>query len=91
MALWGAGMGAQESVMRAAVARLVSRDRRGAGYGIFHAGYGLAWFAGSALMGLLYDVSRAGLVAFSMAAQLAAAPLFFRLSRDTMAGTGGQS
>jgi MFS family permease len=91
MALWGAGMGAQESVMRAAVARLVSRDRRGAGYGIFHAGYGLAWFAGSALMGLLYDVSRAGLVAFSMAAQLAAAPLFFRLSRDTIAGTGGQS
>lgn len=89
MALWGVGMGAQESVMRAAVARMVSRDRRGAAYGLFHAGYGLAWFAGSALLGLLYDVSLRGLVAFSVAAQLLAVPLFFLSKHDRMAGTGG--
>jgi len=89
MALWGAGMGAQESVMRAAVARMVSRDRRGAAYGFFNAGYGVAWFAGSALLGALYDFSLTGLVVFSVAAQLLSVPLFFLLRRDTIAGTGG--
>ncbi|MER3421002.1 MAG: MFS transporter, partial [Chloroflexota bacterium] len=44
-------------------------------YGLFNTGYGLAWFAGSALMGLLYDVSLGGLVAFCLAVQLAAVPL----------------
>ena len=76
MALWGVGMGAQESVMRAAVAKMVSADKRGAAYGFFNAGYGVAWFAGSALLGALYDVSLGGLVAFSVAAQVVSAPLF---------------
>lgn len=89
MALWGAGMGAQESVMRAAVARMVSRERRGAAYGFFNAGYGVAWFAGSALLGVLYDFSLPGLIAFSVAAQLLSAPLFLLARRDRMAGSGG--
>lgn len=89
MALWGLGMGAQESVMRAAVARMVSRDRRGAAYGVFHAGYGLAWFAGSAILGALYDLSLTGLILFSVAAQLLAVPLFFLSQHDRMARTGG--
>ncbi|MBI1899137.1 MAG: MFS transporter [Acidobacteria bacterium] len=75
MALWGMGMGAQESVMRAAVARTVSPDRRGAAYGFFNAGYGVAWFLGSALLGALYDVSVPALIAFSVVAQLASIPL----------------
>jgi MFS family permease len=57
MALWGVGMGAQESVMRAAVAGLVSVDKRGTAYGFFNTGYGVFWFAGSALMGYFYDGS----------------------------------
>ena len=57
MVLWGIGMGAQESIMRAAVAEKVSAARRGTAYGVFNSGYGLLWFAGSALMGVLYDVS----------------------------------
>jgi MFS family permease len=81
MALWGIGMGAQESVMRAAVARMVSADRRGSAYGFFNAGYGAAWFAGSALLGVLYDVSLPALITFSVAAQLAAIPLFLATSR----------
>jgi len=34
-------------------------------------------FLGSALMGVLYDVSLPALIAFSVAAQLASIPLFF--------------
>lgn len=78
---WGIGMSAQESVMRAAVARLVPSERRGTGYGVFHTGYGLAWFAGSALMGWLYDRSVIGLVAFSVLAQMAALVVFILLAR----------
>lgn len=75
MALWGVGMGAQESIMRAAVAEMVAPDRRGAAYGIFNAGYGVMWFLGSTAMGVLYDVSIWMLVVFSVVAQLAAIPL----------------
>ncbi|MDQ7844125.1 MAG: MFS transporter [Armatimonadota bacterium] len=73
--LWGIGMGAQESIMRAAVAGMVGPDRRGSAYGIFNAGYGLCWFLGSAAMGVLYAVSIPLLVAFSVAAQAVAIPL----------------
>jgi MFS family permease len=75
MALWGAGMGAQESILRAAIATMVPPARRGTAYGLFNAGYGLAWFLGSALLGYLYDTSRIALVAFSVAAQVVAVPL----------------
>ncbi len=74
-AVWGIGMGAQESVMRAAVAGMVSPDRRGSAYGFFNAGYGVTWFLGSALLGALYDISIPALIAFSVLAQLASVPL----------------
>lgn len=77
MALWGVGMGAQESIMRAAVADMVSADRRGAAYGVLNAGYGLSWFLGSALMGILYDRALGALVGFSVVMQLASIPVFF--------------
>ncbi len=75
MALWGVGMGAQESILRASIATMVPPGRRGTAYGLFNAGYGLAWFLGSATMGYLYDRSLVALVAFSVVAQLAAIPL----------------
>jgi MFS family permease len=81
MTLWGIGMGAQESIMRAAVAGMVSPDRRGSAYGIFNAGYGLVWFLGSALMGVLYDISLPALICFSVITQLAAAPLFLLVKK----------
>jgi MFS family permease len=82
MALWGVGMGAQESIMRAAVAGMVAAKRRGTAYGLFNAAFGGAWFLGSALLGVLYDRSLLGLVAFSALAQLLALPLLIRLSRN---------
>jgi MFS family permease len=73
--LWGIGMGAQESIIRAVVADIVPTQKRGTGYGIFNAGYGICWFGGSALMGILYDVSLPALIAFSIFSQLASIPL----------------
>lgn len=75
VALWGIGMGAQESIMRAAVAEMIPTDRRATAYGVFNTGYGISWFLGSALMGVLYDISIPSLIAFSMATQLASVPL----------------
>lgn len=77
--LWGAGVGLQESVLRAAVARAAPPDRRALAFGLFHAVYGVAWFAGSAALGALYDLHPAALVAFALATQLAAGALFARI------------
>jgi MFS family permease len=76
IALWGIGMGAQESIMRAAIANMIPANKRGSAYGFFNAGYGLFWFLGSALMGIFYDVSIPVLIMFSVVAQLASIPFF---------------
>jgi MFS family permease len=81
MVCWGIGMGAQESIMRAAIADMVPANRRGTGYGIFNTGYGICWFFGSALMGILYDFSLTSLVAFSVIAQLASIPLLLLVKK----------
>lgn len=81
MVLWGIGMGAQESIMRASIAEMVPIDKRGTAYGIFNTGYGVCWFLGSALMGYLYDVSLMFLVVFSVVVQLASIPLFLKVRR----------
>ncbi len=81
MVLWGVGMGAQESIMRAAVAGMAAQQRRGTAYGIFNTGYGLAWFLGSALMGVLYDLSLPALIVFSVGAQVLSLPLLMVVAR----------
>ncbi len=83
LALWATGMGAQESVLRAAVAELAPAERRAGAYGIFHAAFGLSWFAGSALMGLLYGISRAALAGFAFLTLAGAATLFLAAGRHT--------
>ena len=75
MALWGIGMGAQESIMRAAIADLVPTNRLGFAFGVFNTGYGLFWFVGSALMGVLYDISVSTLIVFSVVSQLISIPI----------------
>jgi len=84
MVLWGVGMGAQESIMRAAIAGMVSMDRRGSAYGIFNTGYGIFWFLGSALMGILYDTYIPALVVFSIISQLASVPLFLLVRKERL-------
>lgn len=80
-ALWAISMGAQDSIFKAAIAQRVPKDQRARAYGVFFAVFGLAWWLGSTLMGLLYDRSLPALVAFSVATQITAAALFYRLHR----------
>jgi MFS family permease len=85
VALWGLGMGVHESIIPAAVAAMVPHERRPSAYGIFTGGYGLFWFAGSVIIGRLYDVSIPALLAFSVGAQLIAMPIFFAVRRTKVA------
>ncbi len=77
VALWSIGVGAHESLMRAIVANMVPMNRRGSAYGIFNTGYGICWFLGSFLMGIIYDVSIPALVVFSILIQLLAVPILW--------------
>jgi MFS family permease len=81
MILWGIGMGAQESVLKAEIAEMIPPERRGTAFGTYNATFGLFWFAGSALMGYLYDLSLKTLVIFSVAMQLFAVLIIFYLTR----------
>jgi len=81
MILWGVALGAIESVMRAAVAGMTPAHRRGSAYGLFHATYGLLWFAGSALLGALYTPSIKAVAAVSAGLQLASIPVFLAARR----------
>lgn len=78
---WGTGLGAQDASLRGGIAQVVSMNKRGGAFGAFNGVYGVAWFAGSAIMGLLYDHSLLALVAFGIAFQLAAAAMFVWLKR----------
>jgi len=82
VALWGVGMGAQESILKAAVASMVPKDSRATGYGVFECSFGVFWFLGSWLLGVLYDASIPAMAAVSVIAQLAAIPLYLASARD---------
>ena len=71
MVLWGIGMGAQSSILKAVVSAMVPAEKKATAFGLFDTFFGIAWFAGSALMGWLYDISVKGLIVFSMTMQLA--------------------
>ena len=81
VALWGVGMGAQESILKAVVTSMVPKASRATGYGVFECSFGAFWFLGSWLMGVLYDVSIPAMIAVSVIAQLAAIPLYIGSSK----------
>lgn len=76
VALWGVGMGAQESILKAAVTTMVPKTSRATGYGIFEFAFGVFWFLGSWLLGVLYDISIPAMIIVSVITQLAAIPLY---------------
>ena len=82
IALWGVGMGAQESILKAAVTTMVPKNSRATGYGIFECSFGVFWFLGSWLLGSLYDVSIPTMIAVSVVAQLAAIPLYWASAKQ---------
>jgi predicted MFS family arabinose efflux permease len=55
--------------------------RRGTAYGLFNTWYGLAWFLGSATLGVLYDYSLPTLIAVSVGLQLAAVVVLLRVAQ----------
>lgn len=79
--LWGLGMAAQESVVKAAVTGMVDADRRASAFGLFDTGFGVCWFLGSLALGALYDRSVTALVVFSVVLQLAAIPFLLKVRR----------
>ena len=83
--LWGLGMGVQEALIPAAVAPMVSPDRRAFAYGLFTGIYGTAWVLGSIVIGVLITVSTGGLIAFCVASELAAVPLILIVRKQTTA------
>ncbi|MDI6894499.1 MAG: MFS transporter [Bacillota bacterium] len=80
--LWGAAMAVQETIMRAAIAELIPSARRGMAYGIFNTVYGVAWFAGSAAMGVLYELGVPYVILFALLVELASVPLIFLVARS---------
>lgn len=75
--MWGIGMGAQETILKAAVATLVPKKSRSIGFGVFELTFGLSWFAGSWLLGYLYDIDINLMIMISIAVQLCAIPVFY--------------
>ncbi len=81
VAIWGAVMGMQETVMRGAVADLTNVEKRGTAYGIFNAAYGLAWLVGGVVIGSLYDLSMSYLAAFVITVEIVAFLVVLKLQR----------
>lgn len=74
--LWAISMGAQESLLKAELSKMISAKKRATAFGIFDGWYGVAWFVGSASMGWLYDHAFLVLIIFSVVIQLLALPIF---------------
>ena len=74
--MWGIGMGAQESILKAAVTDMTPKSSRATGFGVFSLAFGIAWFLGSWTLGALYDVNLTLMAAVSAACQLLAIPFY---------------
>jgi MFS family permease len=81
VALWGAVMGAHETIMRASIADMVPTKKRGTAYGIFNTIYGLAWFLGSLFLGKMYDVNVSLVILFVVLFEILSLPFFFAMQK----------
>jgi MFS family permease len=74
-ALWGVGIAVQDALLLALVSTVVAR-RKATAFGLYDLAFGIAWFAGSIVCGVLLDRSVVTLVLFSTLLQLCAIPFF---------------
>ncbi|MDW8001164.1 MAG: MFS transporter [Deltaproteobacteria bacterium] len=81
MFFWGIGMAVHESIARAHVANLAPPNSKGRVFGIFNGAFGLSWFLGSSLLGIVYEISISWVVIFSCGIQLFSI-LFISLAMD---------
>jgi MFS family permease len=79
--LWGLVMAIHETIMRAAIADLTSLKKRGTGYGIFNTAYGLCMFVSASIMGWLYEINIAYIIAFAVVTEVIALVLFMYLMK----------
>lgn len=82
MLLWGVGYATQDTLLKAIVAEVLPEGKRNSAFGLYYAGYGVGWLVGSIVAGLRYENSRATLIAFSIAIQLASVPVFVLAGRQ---------
>ena len=76
VAMWGVGIAVQDALLLALIAGVLAQRRRATSFGLYDLIFGLAWFAGSAISGVLLDRSIVTLVLFSTLLQLCAIPFF---------------
>lgn len=81
MPLWGIGYAIQDTLFKAIVADVLPEHKRGLAFGLFYTGYGCGWLVGSIAVGLLYEKSHLGVIAFAVAAQLLSLPFFVLAGR----------
>jgi MFS family permease len=77
MVLWGIGLGAQDTLLKALIAGVMPKGKRNLAFGLFYLGYGSGWLIGSIATGFIYERSLPLMVAFSVVSQLIALPIFF--------------
>jgi len=82
MIFWGIGMSAQGALFQAMLTHVIPMQKRSTAFGLFDTGFGVAWFLGSATMGLRYDTSVVAVAFFSTVLQLAAIPVIFIANRE---------
>jgi MFS family permease len=86
IALWSITRSATESIGKALIAAIVPRGQRGRAYGLYYLVWGIAWWAGSLLLGALYDRERTLAGAVAAAALVAGAAVVALSARVSRAG-----
>ena len=85
LVVWGMGLGAIGSLVKATVAKLAPGGKRGSAYGYYHGAFGGGWFLGSMILGQLYDRSLPVMAAVSAGFEFAAVALFYLTIREMKA------
>ena len=67
----GLNKGAQDTIVKPAMAPLIDAKRRSTAFGVFDTCFGSAWLVGSIALGLMYARSLATLTAISVVGQTA--------------------
>jgi len=79
---WGIVMGTHETIMRSALADIVTVDKRATAYGIFNSVYGLGFFLGSWFLGLCYDKSIILFISAIVILEIFSLLVFFRMKKE---------
>lgn len=73
---WVLGMAVHGPIISVVVAPIISPERRASAYGFVTTGYGIFWFLGSMVLGLLDDQPLNATLVLCMTAQSCAIPVF---------------